>query len=144
MQWHSMARAGSCCLAAAPHGEEEPEARAVPCRGASVHALALNHQLEVQSLAGLLAADPISRWSSPLAFLQTANLLSIHLKAAWHWLLYPFYSQRTFPIDLLISVCLWKELRTDSMCSCSLLHRFFSPFFPFYPSCASSLWWSKN
>jgi len=61
MQWHSMARAGSCCPAAALRGEEEPEARAAPCRGASVHAPALNHQLEVQSLAGLLAADPISR-----------------------------------------------------------------------------------
>lgn len=92
----------------------------------------LNHRLRVQRAVRLLVTDLISRWSSPLAFRQTASLLSIHLGASWHWILYPFYSQWTFPIDLLICACLWRELRTDSVCTHRLPHGFFSP--PFLSS----------
>lgn len=66
MRWHSGARAGSCRarLPAPGAAGQQPAQPGGPARGArsvSICALALHHKLEVQSPAGLLAADPISR-----------------------------------------------------------------------------------
>lgn len=68
MKWHSRASTSSCWAPAASTlvllRRRASEVRGGLCRehrSISIRALALNHKLEVQSLAGLLAADPISR-----------------------------------------------------------------------------------